>query len=103
LPSNFASSARCADSTRAIATIPKRTDGCYAQRNMTEPRPLAQWQKLGVRRVDGGPLPKADVEASFVDVGERKFLVYRNYDAIIAYNCAHYYALTVGLLADRLK
>jgi membrane-bound lytic murein transglycosylase B len=84
-------------------SIPKRTDGCYAQRNMTERRPLAVWQKLGVRRVDGGPLPKAKVQAGLVDVGERKFLVYPNYDVIIAYNCAHYYALTVGLLADRLK
>jgi membrane-bound lytic murein transglycosylase B len=92
-----------ADASRAIATIPKRTDGCYAQRNMTERRPLAQWQKLGVRRVDGGSLPKANVQAGLVDVGERKFLVYPNYDVIIAYNCAHYYALTVGLLADRLK
>jgi membrane-bound lytic murein transglycosylase B len=88
----------------AIAdSIPKRTEGCYAQRNMTERRPLAVWKKLGVRRVDGGPLPKANVQAGLVDVGERKFLVYSNYDAIIAYNCAHYYALTVGLLADRLK
>ena len=92
-----------ADAARAIATIPKRTDGCYAQRNMTERRPLAQWQKLGVRRVDGGPLPQANVQAGLVDVGERTFLVYPNYDVIIAYNCAHYYALTVGLLADRLK
>jgi membrane-bound lytic murein transglycosylase B len=92
-----------ADAARAIATIPKRTDGCYAQRNMSERRPLAQWQKLGVRRVDGGALPKANVPAGLVDVGERKFLVYPNYDVIIAYNCAHYYALTVGLLADRLK
>jgi membrane-bound lytic murein transglycosylase B len=88
----------------AIAeSIPKRTEGCYAQRNMTERRPLAVWQKLGVRRVDGGPLPKANMQAGLVDVGERKFLVYPNYEAIIAYNCAHYYALTVGLLADRLK
>ena len=83
-------------------SIPKRTEGCYAQRNMTERRPLAMWQKLGVRRVDGGPLPKANMQAGLVDVGERKFLVYPNYEAIIAYNCAHYYALTVGLLADRL-
>jgi membrane-bound lytic murein transglycosylase B len=92
-----------ADAQAAIAAIPKRTEGCYAQRNMTERRPLAQWQKLGVRRIDGRPLPKSDMVAGLVDVGERKFLVYRNYDAIIAYNCAHYYALTVGLLADRLR
>ena len=93
-----------ADAQEAIArTIPKRTEGCYAQRNMTEPRPLAQWQKLGVRKTDGRALPQVDIEAGLVDVGERKFLVYSNYDAIIGYNCAHYYALTVGLLADRLR
>ena len=67
------------------------------------PTMQAQWQKLGVRRIDGKALPKADIDAGLVDVGERKFLVYSNYDAIIAYNCAHYYALTVGLLADRLR
>jgi membrane-bound lytic murein transglycosylase B len=84
-------------------TIPKRSQGCYATRNMTERRPLAEWQKLGVRRTDGAALPEVDIEAGLVDVGERKFLVYSNYDAIIGYNCAHYYALTVGLLADRLR
>ena len=93
-----------ADVLAAITkTIPKRTQGCYATRNMTERRPLAEWQKLGVRRTDGGALPRVDIEAGLVDVGERKFLVYSNYDAIIGYNCAHYYALTVGLLADRLR
>ena len=85
------------------AQIPKRTEGCYAIRNMTERRPLATWQKLGVRRLNGGALPKANLEAGLVDVGERKFLVYPNYDVILAYNCAHYYALTIGLLADELR
>jgi membrane-bound lytic murein transglycosylase B len=56
-----------------------------------------------VTSLDGGPLPKADVPAGLVDVGERAFLVYPNYDAILGYNCAHYYALTVALLADRLR
>ncbi len=68
---------------------------------MTERVPLARWRALGVTRVDGGPLPQADVDAGLVDVGERKFLVYPNYDAILGYNCAHYYALSVALLADR--
>jgi membrane-bound lytic murein transglycosylase B len=83
--------------------IPKRTEGCYAIRNMTERRPLSEWRALGVRRTDGGALPRAKVTAGLVDVGERTFLVYPNYDVILGYNCAHYYALTVGLLADRLK
>ena len=32
----------------------------------------------------------------------RRFLVYRNYDAILEYNCANPYALGVALLADRI-
>ena len=70
---------------------------------MTERRPLGEWQKLGVRLVGGRPLPQAKMAAGLVDVGERTFLVYPNYDAILAYNCAHYYALTVALLSDRLR
>ena len=86
-----------------IAEMPKRPEGCFAIRNMTERRPLDDWRALGVTRADGGPLPVADIQAGLVDVGERQFLVYPNYDAILGYNCAHYYALTVGLLADRLR
>jgi membrane-bound lytic murein transglycosylase B len=81
----------------------KRTEGCYAIRNMTERMPLEEWSELGVRRADGGPLPDADVEAGLVQTDERAFLVYKNYDAILAYNCAHYYALTVALLADQIR
>ena len=88
---------------RVRATIPNREEGCYAVRNMTERRPLEEWQALGVRRADGSALPMADIDAGLVDVGDRKFLVYPNYDAILGYNCAHYYALTVALLAERLR
>jgi membrane-bound lytic murein transglycosylase B len=83
--------------------VPKRKEGCYAIRNMSERRPLSEWQALGVRRPDGSALPKIDRNASLVDVDTRKFLVYPNYDAILGYNCAHYYALTVALIADRLR
>ena len=83
-------------------TIPKRPDGCYAVRNMTERVPLDRWRELGVTNADGTPLPKADASAGLVDVGDRKFLVYPNYDAILGYNCAHYYALSVALLGDRI-
>jgi membrane-bound lytic murein transglycosylase B len=85
------------------ATIPKRPTGCSAVRNMTERRALEDWRALGVTRVDGGPLPTANISAGLVDVGERKFLVYPNYDAILAYNCAHYYALSVALVGDALR
>jgi membrane-bound lytic murein transglycosylase B len=81
----------------------KRTQGCFAIRNMTERIPLERWSEMGVRRVDGGPLPSADIDAGLVQTDARSFLVYKNYDAILAYNCAHYYALTVALLADQIR
>jgi membrane-bound lytic murein transglycosylase B len=81
----------------------KRTEGCFAMRNMTERIPLEEWQRMGVRRVDGGALPRSDVKAGLVTTDRRTFLVYENYDAILRYNCAHYYALTVALLADQIR
>ena len=83
--------------------VPKRIDGCFAMRNMTERIPLTDWQRLGVRRVNGRALPESRIPASLVATDQRTFLVYDNYDAILRYNCAHYYALTVALLADQLR
>jgi membrane-bound lytic murein transglycosylase B len=83
--------------------VPKRTEGCFAMRNMTERILLADWQRLGVRRTTGDALPTSDVPAGLVHTDTRSFLVYPNYDAILRYNCAHYYALTVAQLADQLR
>jgi membrane-bound lytic murein transglycosylase B len=88
---------------RINAEIPHRATGCYAIRNMTERRPLKTWRALGVRRADGRALPNADIDAGLVDLGDRRFLVYPNYDAILGYNCAHYYALSVALLGDTIQ
>jgi membrane-bound lytic murein transglycosylase B len=81
----------------------KRTEGCFAMRNMTERIPLGEWQRLGVRLPNGGALPKSDVKAGLVTTDRRTFLAYENYDVILRYNCAHYYALTVALLADQIR
>jgi membrane-bound lytic murein transglycosylase B len=88
--------------SRAIA-IPRRDEGCRAVRMMTQPKPLSEWRKLGVVTLAGSPLPAADIEASLVYDGTRSFLLYDNYNALLEYNCAHTYALSVALLADRLK
>ena len=86
-----------------IANIPKRDVGCSAKRQMTERRPLPIWREAGVRLKTGGPLPGSDLPASLVEIGGRSFLVYPNYESILDYNCAHLYALSVGMLADRLQ
>ena len=85
-----------------IDKIGLRTSGCRAYREMTNPVPLAQWQTLGVRRLDGSALPKSGLNASLVHNGTRSFLVYRNYEALLGYNCAHTYALSVALLAEQV-
>jgi len=81
---------------------PLRAEGCAAEREMTVRLPLSRWRALGVRTDARQPLPRAALEASLVRAGSRAFLVYGNYEALLAYNCAHAYALSVALLSDRL-
>jgi membrane-bound lytic murein transglycosylase B len=70
---------------------------------MTVGQPLSAWRKLGLRTVARQPLPGAPaIMASLIRDGSRAFLVYGNYEALLDYNCAHSYALSVALLADRL-
>jgi membrane-bound lytic murein transglycosylase B len=56
-----------------------------------------------VRTTAGTALPGGALEASMVTDGSRYFLVYRNYEALLAYNCATSYAISIGMLSDRLK
>jgi membrane-bound lytic murein transglycosylase B len=86
------------------AAVPLEDGSCSARRSMSEPRPLADWQAMGVRLPDGRGLPvSSDLQASLVSGESRHFLVYRNYDALLEYNCAHAYALGVSLLSDALR
>jgi len=85
-----------------IVAVPMRNGSCKATREMTAALPLKEWSEMGVRLVDGRPLPDADQSASLVSGTTRFFLVYENYDALLSYNCAHPYALSVALLSDRL-
>ena len=57
---------------------------------------------MGVRTASGGNLPKADRAASLLAAGGSNYLVYGNYEAILGYNCANAYALSVAMLGDRL-
>ena len=68
---------------------------------MTVALPPDEWERIGVRATVGA-LPKGGQAASLVSGSRRHFLVYPNYDALLEYNCAHAYALTVAMLGDRL-
>jgi membrane-bound lytic murein transglycosylase B len=78
--------------------------GCRAR--TSEPKRLPEWQALGVRKIDGTNLPTRNLSAVLVmpdgPTGKDAFLVYRNYASIMGYNCAHLYAVTVGILSDKI-
>ena len=91
------------EAARVIATDVARRDGsCVARRDMTVALPMARWQEIGVRRTSGAALPKTEFTASLVSGTTRHFLVYDNYDALLDYNCAHSYAVSVALLSSRI-
>ncbi len=87
---------------RIAAEVARRGGDCQATRDMTVSRPMPEWERLGVRLPGGRPLPKTTFAASLVNGAKTHYLVYANYDALLDYNCAHAYAISVGLLADRL-
>lgn len=82
--------------------VPRRDGSCQAKRDMSVALPLSEWQRLGVRLPHGRPLSQGKFAAFLLSGSSRSFLLYDNYDALLAYNCAHAYALSVALLADRI-
>jgi membrane-bound lytic murein transglycosylase B len=66
---------------------------------------LSEWQRLGVRQVDGDPLPELDLAARLVRPARgngRAFLTYGNFQAIKRWNNSTYFAIAIGQLADRI-
>jgi membrane-bound lytic murein transglycosylase B len=93
--------------TRAVAArvdrdVPMRTSGCTAVRQLTTAQPLSDWARLGLTLTNGAKLPAATIAASLVRGEKRAFLVYSNYEALLAYNCSNSYAISLGLLSDRI-
>jgi membrane-bound lytic murein transglycosylase B len=88
--------------TDAIDSIGLRAEGCRASRELTAARPMKQWRLIGLTAADGKPLPKASFNASLLRLGDRAWLVTTNYEALLAYNCAHTYAVSVATLASKI-
>lgn len=66
-------------------------------------KPLGEWQRLGVRRTDGGPLPVTAQRASLLmpeGEGGPSLLVYGNFRTLLRWNNSQAFATSVGLLAE---
>lgn len=77
----------------------------YAQTGLANKRHMRYWAGQGVRLSNGAPLPQVDIEGSIlVPAGHAgpAFLVYQNFHVIMRWNRSESYALSVGLLADRI-
>ncbi|HMK68071.1 MAG TPA: lytic murein transglycosylase, partial [Stellaceae bacterium] len=81
--------------------LPQKFDASLA--GLATRKTLAEWGRLGVRRADGGPLPKRDLTGSIVLPGGPDgpaVLAYDNYRALLRWNNSNYFATAVGYLAD---
>jgi len=91
--------------TRLDALKPEKppTVCARALKHHTRRLKLAEWQALGVRRLDGRDLPQRDLAASLVQPdgpSGPSYLTYANFRSILRYNCSNYYAIAVGRLSD---
>ena len=81
--------------------------GCGAVKSRSIPKSLPEWIELGFKDVNGNPLPtRSDLEARLVypdGISGKIYLVYPNYKNILYYNCSSYYAISIGLLSDKIS
>ncbi|HAT35926.1 MAG TPA: hypothetical protein DCS82_09435 [Rhodospirillaceae bacterium] len=84
--------------------LPRNFD--FGSASLRVKKSLSDWQRSGVRRINGANLPKVDIETSLVIPAGYKgpaFAVYRNFRRIMRWNNSILYAISVGHLADRLS
>lgn len=85
-------------------TLPKGFDTSLISSKLE--KPLSQWQKLGVRRINGTDLPnRPELRASLIrpeDDKSRTYLVYSNYKTLLKWNRSLYFATAVGILSDSM-
>ena len=85
----------------------KNPKGCGAVKRRSISKSLPEWSELGFRSVNNTKLPqRSDLEARLVapdGLEGRMFLVYPNYKNILYYNCSSYYAISIGLLSDKIN
>jgi membrane-bound lytic murein transglycosylase B len=83
--------------------LPKGFD--YDQTSERVKKPVAEWQALGVRQINGGDLPDHGAASVLLPGGARgaAFLIFSNFQVIERYNSADAYVIAVGHLADLLR
>lgn len=93
------------DTTQGIPPKTRGRKNWLAQWQKTQ-KPLAEWKKVGVMRINGKPLPVRSIEAALLfpdDEKGRAYLAYDNYKVLMHWNRSYYFVTSVGVLADQIK
>lgn len=88
----------------ANRTVPLRCERVFRRHSRWLSMP--EWRALGVRPLGGYAALPDDSFATLLEPdgpGKTAYLLTDNYRAILDYNCSNFYALSVGLLADRVS
>lgn len=77
----------------------------YNGTNLKQQKSVRDWLALGIQPLDGRGFQAPNLPASIVQPDGprgRTFLVYTNYHVMLRWNHSHNFALSVGILADRI-
>ena len=86
----------------------KREKGCLAIKKLSKKLPLSAFREMNFQKLNGDRVDSLNIDSYLVRMGRKEgdyryFIVYNNYLNILSYNCSNYYALSVGLLSDKIK
>ena len=84
-------------------TLPRGFD--YSLSGERVKKPAADWNALGIRTADGGPIPDHGAASILLPAGAEgaAFVIYKNFHVIERYNTADAYVIAVGHLGDRIR
>ena len=77
----------------------------YQESGYKNRKPLSEWHEQGVKKADGSPLGEGETTAYvIVPAGHNgpAFIAYKNFRVIMRWNNSEFYAIAVGVLADRI-
>jgi peptidoglycan lytic transglycosylase B len=77
----------------------------YQESGYKNRKPLSEWHEQGVKKADGSPLGEGETTAYvIVPAGHNgpAFIAYKNFRVIMRWNNSDFYAIAVGVLADRI-
>lgn len=85
--------------------LPANFDVALAGIKDEQAKTMAQWQQLGVTLPNGSSLPDREWKSWIIlpdDKQGRAFIVYENFRVLMHWNRSYYFAISVGMMADRI-